>query len=90
MHKEIWKFPWNSEYNIMTLKDICVDKFLTVQLQHGVPTIWAIVDKKAPSKTYQVYFVGTGWTLSDSVGNYIGTIQQDGFVWHYFWREVVE
>jgi hypothetical protein len=58
---------------------------LTVQLQDDVPCMWAIVNPNAPKakKRFRVY--GTGHPIGELSGqHYIGTIQQNGFVWHIF------
>jgi hypothetical protein len=62
-------------------------KPLTVQLQHETPTLWAIVDDARPlefGRSGVLY--ATGWSLEDLPAEavHLGTIQIDGFVWHYF------
>lgn len=60
---------------------------LTLQLQDGRPTLWAIVDPKAPCVDRLVTIVGTGHDLGDYVQqhDYLGTVQDArGFAWHYF------
>lgn len=62
-----------------------VEKFLKLDFQDNIPTVWAIVDtEKEPNFAYAVP-VGTGWDLEDYSFPYIGTLQSSlGFVWHYF------
>lgn len=70
-----------------------VEKFLKLDFQNNIPTVWAIVDtEKEPNFTHAVP-VGTGWDLEDPRNPnpieedlpYIGTLQTSlGFVWHYF------
>jgi len=60
---------------------------LCVQMQRGIPCIWALVDPKAitEERTFRVY--GTGQQIEkDSVGRYIGTFQMRGgdLVFHLF------
>lgn len=65
---------------------------LTVQLQHGMPTLWAKVDTEADAKPYLVTVVGTGHEIKpeDAESDYLGTIMLDDgvFVFHYFGRRV--
>jgi hypothetical protein len=61
-------------------------KILTVQVQHGSPQLWAIVDEEQPNlepRTIQV--IGTGNPMP-KVGEYIATFQlmNGGFVGHVF------
>jgi hypothetical protein len=57
---------------------------LTAQLQREVLTIWALCDFDAPKedRTFVVY--GTGETIQEPPGDYIGTVQDGSFVWHVF------
>lgn len=57
---------------------------LTVQEQHGKPTIWALVHDLAALVEYKIQTVGTGFDKVEMNYKYIGTIQKDGMVWHYF------
>jgi len=55
---------------------------LTVQMQHGQPCLWAEVDTSRPEEYVPISMCGTGHPIP--AGRYIGTVQLDGFVWHYF------
>lgn len=61
-------------------------RVISVQLQNGVPTMWAMVvtDMKMISHEFRVY--GTGHELDTFAiqGKHLGTIQQNGLVWHIF------
>jgi hypothetical protein len=65
-------------------------EILTVQAQHNVPTIWAIVDPEAPKQTRTFAIYGTGHRMAElemgAERKYIGTFQQlDGaLVFHLF------
>jgi len=59
-------------------------EILTVQMQHGLPTLWARVDTDAPKVHRAVACYGTGWDGVER-GAYIATVQyHDGTVWHFF------
>lgn len=55
---------------------------LTVQSQDGHPCLWAEVEQSRPKEDAPIKMCGTGHPAPD--GEYIGTVQIDGFVWHYF------
>ena len=59
-------------------------KLLDVQIQNGCTCIWAVADVLAKEVATQLVVVGTGWEVSERTGEYIGTVQQGDFVWHYF------
>ena len=63
-------------------------KILSLQVQHGTPTIWALVDPEAPSTQRNFRVAGTGHAI-DNFGDelsFVGTCQMmDGsLVWHLF------
>jgi hypothetical protein len=59
---------------------------LCVKVQDGTARVWAIVEDDAKAEMRRVVVVGTGWPLPADMGRgeYIGTYQTDGFVWHVF------
>lgn len=61
-------------------------KVLSVQLQNGVPTIWArvVTDMENESREFRVY--GTGHEIDTFAiqGTHLATIQHHGLVWHIF------
>lgn len=61
---------------------------LTVQMQHGTPTLWALVDPAAPLAPFELAVVGTGQVVPDRAV-FISTVQMadGGLVWHIFRRE---
>lgn len=59
---------------------------LCVQLQDGMPCLWATVDPKAAQVQRRIFIRGTGHPLTGSEGRYIGTFQMRGgaLVFHAF------
>ena len=82
----IWKFPLDvcreQEIGLHRVHDL-----LTIQVQNGQPTLWAMVhpETKPLSVMIRCYGTGNGNPLPDD--EYIGTVQLDGFVWHYYKSE---
>lgn len=81
----IWKFPLTSAETDIEAHII---NFLTVQMQNGQPCVWAIVDPDREPKKYKVTILGTGWECRRiDASRYIGTVQDDMYVWHCFWEQ---
>lgn len=63
-------------------------ELLTVQLQHGEPVLWAMVEPEAPKVMRHVQMYGTGWPIgvNDELIKFLGTVQCNGdiLVWHFF------
>lgn len=85
----IYKFILNQETYTL-IKTGKVVKWLDLQWQDGNLVIWAIVDTEDEC----AYLIVPFWT-GQSIENipskevaYLGTIQQDDLVWHYFAYEV--
>ena len=86
---QIWKFPFD------VTADVSVEmpfgaKVLTVQVQNGIPCLWALVEPrntmpKTSDGTTKFRIVGTGHEF-DGQGEYVGTFQlMDGaLVFHVF------
>lgn len=82
----ILKYPLTD--GIIEIPNVCIQKFLTIQEQKGVPTLWVIVDEESKCKVdYVIYKVGTGWKMNyEEIKDYIATTQDNlGYVWHWFW-----
>jgi hypothetical protein len=71
---------------------------LCVQVQHGVPTIWVECGERDWSPEEKMWMrirleatgspVMYGSSAEICLANqYLGTVQVDGYVWHYFWEK---
>ena len=80
----IWKYPLRlGERQELMLP--MGSRFLSVQEQGGVPTLWLLVKPSAPLIGQGFRIIGTGWEIpSLPTGNFLGTVQISGFVWHIF------
>ncbi len=91
MGRSVWKYPLTPEsadisgrHHVMMPRGAHV---LTVQQQHGVPTLWALVDPGVASTVRVFEWVGTGHVVSDlNSSSYAGTVQarSGDFVFHLF------
>lgn len=61
-------------------------KVLSIQVQRGEPTMWALVETDLPKVTREFRVRGTGHEIGDDCGPFIGTFQlHDGaLVFHLF------
>ena len=74
----VWKFPVCSEVRMPKGA-----KLLTLQVQHGMPHLWAEVDPSAEEEKRRFAVVGTGSTLPEP-RTYVGTYQNSPFIWHVY------
>ena len=84
--KRIWKYTvMTDEFTHQMPKGAEV---LDVQVQSGVPHLWALVDDIAPMERRRFATVGTGHPLPDEIsdGKHVGTFQLHGgaLVFHLF------
>lgn len=89
IEKEVWKFALNPGENEVMMPNGA--EVLSVQVQHNVPCLWALVDPEMQKeeRTFEVF--GTGHSIKYDMGverKYIGTFQLDGgyLVFHLFER----
>ncbi len=81
--KTIWKFPL-VKGEFQTIKIPVESRFLHIGLdREDVRCLWFAVDPASDMIVMEIIMVGTGNDLPH-VGDFIGTIIQDGYVWHYF------
>lgn len=85
----IWKFPLEI-VDEMAIEMPVGARLLTVQVQGGTPTLWALVSPQAPKVQRRIRIIGTGHPLrlADDL-SYVGTVQTIGayggdLVWHVF------
>lgn len=88
MNKTIWKFELKTTDN-QTIEMPANAEILTVQTQHEVPCIWALVDPTEPNEKRFIKVFGTGHDVHYEMGlsrNYLGTYQlhNGSLVFHVF------
>lgn len=83
----IWKFPLRVEDE----QDIAMPagaSILTVQVQRGMPVLWAAVEPDSPLRPRRIFCRGTGHQMGATarLWIYIGTVQlaAGGLVFHFF------
>jgi hypothetical protein len=79
----IYKYPFEISDEVRL--DMPIDaKILCVEVQAGVPMMWALVNPRAVNTTRRFRVIGTGHLFDTSYLVYVTTFQQPPFVWHVF------
>lgn len=82
----IWKFAIN--HNDKTVIELPQgSKFLSAQMQHGLPCLWFQVDPEAIKEERAIIIYGTGHEIfAPDHKQYLGTVQEMGgaLVWHIY------
>ena len=81
----IWKWPLSVADSQMVDMHR-VRQLLTVQLQDGKPTLWAVINPFTVKQQVEIRCYGTGNGNPSPEDAYLGTVQINGFVWHFFER----
>ncbi len=81
----IWKFL----LEVTDTQDVKMPRgarILTVDVQHGTPCLWALVDGEQPRESRHIQMYGTGHSFDPVPSDYIGTFQLSGgsLVFHVF------
>lgn len=80
----VWKFALKVEAN-QIIKIPCGFTSLSIQLQNGVPTLWALVNTETPTVEKTIKMYGTNHPIEDPTVDYISTVQlPNGLVFHFF------
>ena len=60
-------------------------ELLSVHMQDGTPTVWALVDPKAERVPREIAIRGTGNpALLPDAARFLGTVLDRAYVWHVF------
>jgi len=78
----IYKYRVQMEPFTLELPGLAI--VLDVQLQHGIPTMWVLLDIQANTAKRAFFVVGTGHPIPYPEARYLATWQEDMFVWHLF------
>lgn len=86
--KTIWKYP----LVIMDSQVVVAPEgaeFLSATLKDGAPTLYALVDPKAPMESHEVQIRGTGHPIDEALLRshvFLGTVNTHNglLVWHVF------
>ncbi len=81
----IWKFPVPVADSFAVNMPVGA-RLLSVQVQHGEPVMWALVDPAASMELRRFHVYGTGHPVGSEAGEFVGTFQIHGgsLVFHLF------
>ena len=82
----VYKYPFDIQ-DYFTINMPAGSIVIDVQVQKGVPCVWALVDPEKPEKPRHFRLAGTGHPIDDTILSYgiIGSFQyQTDFVFHLF------
>ncbi len=83
--KTIWKFPFQiTDHQVIEMP--AFSQLLTVQMQHGEPCLWALVNPDARKVDRHIIVHGTGHQVESEAEAYVGTVQVHGgqLIFHVF------
>ncbi len=83
MSRTIYKYTLPLQ-DVVTLSMPAGAEVLSVGLQGGNITLWAMVHPTSPQMDRVFYLYGTGNPISGGEGRFIGTVQMNYFIWHVF------
>lgn len=81
-------FKYELDFAVMQVVTAPINKVLSVQIQDNKLVMWAEVFAVGPNKQVQVVLVGTGGAIPSYAGEYLNTLQVNGFVWHIYIKGV--
>lgn len=82
----IWKFELKKE-RTQLVKMPEKSEIMDIQIQNGKLVMWALVDTASRENEVKINMYGTGWNIHNSAtikDEYLATIQDGEFVWHFF------
>ena len=80
---QVWKFPLRPGTGSQQVRIPRGAQLLSIQLQDGMPTLWALCDEDAPLVERQLWAYGTGDAMVKA-WPFVATLQIGTAVLHYF------
>lgn len=80
----IYKFPIQQIAGTVLISTPRIVRWLDVQMQHNLITLWAVVDPDSEIGPQEIYIRGTGHPMLGTEGKHLGSVQDRAFVWHLF------
>lgn len=82
---KIWKFELTKE-RTQLVKMPEKSEIMDIQMQNGNLVMWALVEPESKNIDVKINMYGTGWEINNNTtkDEYLATVQDGGFVWHFF------
>ena len=84
MKYKVWKFPFENVQSRNVFNMPRGAKILSVHVQDSLPVLWALVDPEAPKVWRVIQVAWTGEPIEFPEGQFIGTVQVEALVLHFF------
>ncbi len=86
---QIWRYPLTITDQQILLLPIGAKPLSAQMLKEPIngPQLWILCDENAVKESRTIAIYGTGDSLPDEPGNYIGTLQEGYYIWHVFLQE---
>lgn len=82
--KTVYKYRIPDEDIEFSFKVPGFAEFLSLDVQHGIPVMWFLVDPETMAIERSFVNVGTGWDIEAKVVAFLGTYTEGMFVHHVF------
>jgi len=79
----VYKYPFRIDDDVSIAMPVGA-KILLVDVQNGIPTIWAQVPPQAVMSLRRFRVIGTGHPFDPDRLTHVASFQQPPFVWHLF------
>lgn len=81
-------YKYRLEWQPVQIVRLPLKQVLTIQLQDGIPCLWALVDTEAPEVSLPIRMAGTGTRdgFDFDTLRFISTTQYGAFVLHWFYE----
>lgn len=82
---KIWKFELTKE-RTQLVKMPLKSEIMDIQMQNNKLVMWALVDQTTDEIEVKINMYGTGWETRENTSKdeYLSTVQDGKFVWHFF------
>jgi 3-polyprenyl-4-hydroxybenzoate decarboxylase len=82
---KIWKIQLKKE-RTQLVKMPQISEIMDIQMQGGNPVMWFLTNPESKEIEVKINMYGTGWETHEraSKDEYLSTVQDGKFVWHFF------
>jgi 3-polyprenyl-4-hydroxybenzoate decarboxylase len=82
---KIWKIELKKD-RTQLVKMPEKSEIMDIQMQNGKPVMWFLTNPESKEIEVKINMYGTGWETHESASKdeYLSTVQDGDFVWHFF------
>mgnify|MGYP000246944364 CR=1 FL=1 len=75
------------KYNVGYITVPSDSRFLFAKYQNDNLMVWVELGKLTPV-VFEVNYTGTGWEEDTSDKQYLNSVENDGYIWHVFYKQL--